>query len=406
MAWGCVALLLLALLAGALARTWLRPSGPVVAWTHDAYIWQLQWKDSLRAAIQDHRDSVRAWRVLWAQVRGDGTVRPVQVDAAALQASGRPVVVVVRIEGQLEQFDAATLQRQALDALGRARASGLLVVGLEIDHDCATAKLPRYTLFLQGLRQVMGGHAALAITALPAWLSSADLPALLTLVDHAVLQVHAVQNPSLGLFDRARAVRWAQAFNTLSPVPFRVALPTYGSRVHFDSLGNYTAVESEAPSLKGPASGTELIVSPQDVAAFLADPALAHLDKLEGFAWFRLPTADDQRAWHANTWRALLTGAPLHAQADLQAVPSAQPQLFDLFLRNTGSTDLPWPTQIDLPRYCTELDGSQGYVAVPPAVGGPRLKNTQARLLAPQRSVHIGWAHCTTSPEKDWHVIP
>lgn len=408
LALACGVLFIVGLGAWGVARLWQAHTAASArtAWTHDAYIWQLQWTDSLRSAIHNQRDVVHAWRVLATQVRADGSVRTVPLDAGALRAIGRPVVVVVRIEGQLAQFDAAMLQRVSLDALARARVSGLQVAGLEIDHDCASAKLPRYTAFLQGLRAALSGGTALSITALPTWLNAAGLPALLAEVDLAVLQVHAVQNPSRGLFDPALALRWAQAFDAVSPKPFRLALPTYGSRVHFDALGNYTDVESEAPSLKGPGSGTELMVMPHTVTSFLAEPALTRLHQLQGFAWFRLPTAQDQRAWHANTWRAVLTGAPLSPQAQVQAAPSTEPQVFDVVLANVGTTDLPWPRQITLPAHCTQLDGGQGFEAVPPAMGGPHFQNTQARLLAPQGRVRIGWARCATSPEKEIHVLP
>lgn len=400
----CAALVVLAGLLRLVAPSDLRPSHRPAAWTHDAYIWQMQWKNSLRTAIQNNRDVVHAWRVLFADVHADGSHSVPQIDTATLRASMVPVVVVVRIEGQLDRFDASALQRQALAALAQARAGGLSVSALEIDHDCATAKLPRYALFLQALRHALQGQTTLSITALPAWLGSPDLPDLLAQTDTSVLQVHSVQNPSRGLFHTPTALGWVQQYNAISPTPFRVALPTYGSKVHFDRFGNYTLVENETPGLKGQGSGTELIVLPNEVAAFLATPALTSLTQLDGFAWFRLPTADDQRAWHTNTWRALVSGSPLQAQLAISAQPTAQAGLFDIVLRNTGSTDLAWPLRIALPGNCTDLDGSQGYEAVAPALGGPHFQTRQARLLAPQHKALVGWARCATSPEKELHA--
>ncbi|MDA4569495.1 DUF3142 domain-containing protein, partial [Escherichia coli] len=66
--------------------------------------------------------------------------------------------------------------------------------------------------FLTALKNRLEPGTPLSITALPTWLNSPDLDALLKVPDESVLQVHAVLNPTQGLFDAKRAQAWISAF--------------------------------------------------------------------------------------------------------------------------------------------------------------------------------------------------
>ncbi|MFX5522497.1 DUF3142 domain-containing protein, partial [Acinetobacter baumannii] len=66
--------------------------------------------------------------------------------------TGRPLLMTVRINGQLARFDAAAIQDHLLDLLTTWRQRGLQPAALEIDYDCATARLPEYTAFLRSLK--------------------------------------------------------------------------------------------------------------------------------------------------------------------------------------------------------------------------------------------------------------
>ena len=74
-------------------------------------------------------------------------------------------------------------------ALAKLQAQGLTLAGLEIDHDAGVARLPGYQAFLAQLRNRLPSTLALSITALPSWLGSRELPALLATVDSSQLQV-------------------------------------------------------------------------------------------------------------------------------------------------------------------------------------------------------------------------
>src|ERR1041384_4865753 len=69
---------------------------------HDAYIWQRDWTESVRAAVAAAPDELDGFRVLVLEVETDGSephdAWP-DVDAAALAATHRPVTAVVRIDG-------------------------------------------------------------------------------------------------------------------------------------------------------------------------------------------------------------------------------------------------------------------------------------------------------------------
>src|SRR5271170_5030157 len=198
---------------------------------HDAYIWQRKWTPALRVALTNSSDLVRAWRVLAAYSDDGGHLQAVAVDWKALKSSGRPVIAVVRINGQLAQYNDEQLLSDLDGLLSRWRQMGAQIAGLEIDHDCGVARLAAYALFLARVRASLDPAIPLSITALPAWLSSPELDAVFASTSEVVLQVHMMQSPRAGLFDADQARRWIEDISRRTDKPFRVALPAYGVRV-------------------------------------------------------------------------------------------------------------------------------------------------------------------------------
>ncbi len=357
---------------------------------HDAYVWQRQWNTSVVFALNQSADLVRDWRVLAAQTDARGQLRLMAVDRAALAATHRPVILVIRIEGQLAQWDEDALVAQILALRDAWKGSAL--VGIEIDHDGGTARLPAYAHFLARLKPALG-KLPLSITALPAWLSSGDLDQVIAQVDEVVLQVHAVQSPRAGLFDKALARVWVDRFAARSTKPFRVALPTYGTRVAWDSDGRLLAVQSEAPVLAGGMEASELVAQPGEVAKLLTSLRNDPPRGLSGIVWFRLPTPQDERAWSLPTWRAVVTGAALTNQVTAFFQGGATPGAADVILRNDGDIDASLPRSIQLPAGCTVADGVNGYV-LGFRSGQRYLQRAQDGWLHGHRQRAVGWVRC------------
>jgi hypothetical protein len=371
---------------------------------NDAYVWQRHWTPALADALSGSADLVEHWRVLAAEMGAGGHLRGIKVDRRALVASGRPVVLVVRIDGQLSDWNGQGTLAQIADLLAEWRRGAVPIAGLEIDHDCATARLAAYADFLTALHGQLGGALPLSVTGLATWLGSAELDRVIQASDELVLQVHAVLTPRAGLFDGPQARGWIDRMAARTTKPFRVALPAYGARVHWDKDGRLLSVESERPLLAGDADAAELTVEPAVVAALVADLAARPPPHLAGIVWFRLPTADDRRAWSGATWRAVVRGDPLTGRITAEAHQSDVPGMLDLILANTGGTDAPLPRRIEVVGRCASADGINGYRL---DREGERLSFIRVGdgLLRQQGQRTIGWLRCDGN-RTELHVQP
>ena len=370
---------------------------PLPALPNDAYVWQRTWTPAVAAAIDESRGLVASWHVLAAELDAHGRWVDVTPDASVLAAAHVPVVAVVRFDGALSDLDdAASIEHIAM-LLGAWQRKGIAVAGVEIDYDCATARLAGYQRFLGALRGQFATTSPgmrLSITALPTWLDSPSLDSLLAQTDEAVLQVHAVMNPVRGLFDEARAQAWMHAFARRTQHPWRVALPTYGTRVTWGPDGRVTGIESERPTLRSDDLAHELVAKPDEIGAFAARIGRDRPTGLAGIVWFRLPTDDDERAWSLATWRAVLTHAPLRPALWVRTRVAAGSAAADLVLVNAGTADASLPSRIRLDSTCVAADGINGYTLDRDAQSLV-LRRTQDGLLRAGRQRTIGWIRCT-----------
>ena len=136
-----------------------------------------------------------------------------------------------------------------------------------------------------------------------------ELPALLGSVQQSVLQVHAVQRASQGLFDAAQARQWAERWSQQSQTPFLLALPAYSVAL-LDEAGRRPLIEAEAP-LDSRAPRRELRSEPHAMALLLRQLREQPPPHLQGLIWFRLPLADDRRSWPLATLLAVARGEAL-----------------------------------------------------------------------------------------------
>jgi len=383
---------------------WLLTAGLIAGCTHrpvplanDAYVWQRQWTPAVTRSVQDNGGSVRAWRVLAGEMDGQGQWRVFLPDWRTLATSGKPVVAVVRIEGQLQQWNEATLLADVQAVLALWRTRGLTFAGVEIDHDCATSRLPAYAHFLGALRPTLRSGEQLSITALPTWLQSTELDAVLVQADEAVLQVHAVQSPRAGLFNPASALDWLAAFAQHTRKPWRVALPAYGTRVSWDEQGRVVTIESERPTLVGAQASSELFADPRALQRFVATLEAKTPQGLAGIVWFRLPTADDARAWSAASWRAVLDRTPLTMSLAAMATSTDDPLRYDVQLVNEGDADVPLPALVHIDGACAAADGINGY-ALQRGEHGVYLQRLRVGVLRAGRQLTVGWLRCDNAP--------
>ena len=366
------------------------------------YVWQRQWTPAHVQALNDSRNDFSTLRVLALQAFPNAGWSRARVDSALLKRDARPLIAVIRLDGQLKALDPQAVTAQILQVLDDWQGQGLTLAGVEIDHDAGSARLSGYTEFLAHLRGALPANLPLSITALPAWLDSPQLPALLATVDSSVLQVHAVSDPRRGLFDPEQAQRWAKAWGRVTDKPFYLALPAYGVALLADADGA-PVVESEVPLERG-GQRRELLADPQQLGRLaneLREDRPAHL---AGLIWFRLPLANDRRAWSLSTLRAVARGDVLSSQLGLTF--TEQNGLQDIALRNVGNLDSAWPARITLKaRGCEGADALAGYALQQTADLLTFTRLRDGRLPAGWQRA-IGWARCANIDQGGSHVDP
>ncbi|WP_025112602.1 DUF3142 domain-containing protein [Pseudomonas sp. H1h] len=366
------------------------------------YVWQRQWTSAHDAALRDSRESFSTLRVLALQAFPNDGWHRARIDAPLLKHDGRPLIVVIRLDGQLKALDQQQVTAQTLQVVADWQAQGLTVSGVEIDHDAGNARLTEYIEFLTHLRSALPASLPLSITALPAWLGSSQLPALLVTVDSSVLQVHAVSDPRRGLFDPEQARRWASDWGKITDKPFYLALPAYGVALLPDA-GGAPVVESEVP-LERDGQRRELLADPlqlSTLAKSLREDPPAHL---AGLIWFRLPLPNDRRAWSLTTLRAVASGDALSSRLGLTF--SEHDGLYDIHLANPGNLDAAWPAQLRVKaRGCEGADALAGYSLQQSADLLTFTRLRDGRLPAGGQRA-IGWARCAFIDQGGSHVDP
>ncbi|NWC08462.1 DUF3142 domain-containing protein [Pseudomonas agarici] len=375
---------------------------PPTPFDQQLYVWQRQWRPAHEQALAQSRADFSTLRVLALQVQPKAGWSRALVNLAQLKADGRPVIAVVRLDGQLPALDPDRARAQISQLLADWRAAGVVPTGLEIDHDSASARLSGYTDFLWKLRQHLPSSLKLSITALPAWLNSPQLPALLQAVDSSVLQVHAVSHPRLGLFNPGLAREWAERWGQISDKPFYLALPAYGMALLPGAEGA-PVVESETPLSRG-GERRELLADPQQLATLAKQLRTQPPAHLAGLIWFRLPLPGDRRAWSLSTLQAVARGDALASQWRVELL--AQDGLYDIRLENVGNLDRALPERIELTaEQCDGVDGLNGYTLQQTPRHLIFTRRSSARIAAGGQRV-LGWARCIRIDQGAWNVYP
>ncbi|MGE8338429.1 DUF3142 domain-containing protein [Pseudomonas laurylsulfatiphila] len=366
------------------------------------YVWQRQWTPAHDAALRDSRADFSTLRVLALQAFPNAGWSRARIDPVLLRRDGRPVIAVVRLDGQLKALDQEEVTAQIRQVISDWQGQGLNLAGVEIDHDAGNARLPAYREFLAHLREALPISLPLSITALPSWLDSRELPALLSTVDSSVLQVHAVSDPRRGLFDADQARQWAKAWSRVTKKPFYLALPAYGVAL-LPSTDGAPVVESEV-TLEREGLRQELLADPHSLRTLGTELRADPPEHLAGLIWFRLPLANDRRAWSLTTLRAVARADVLDSQLTLQL--SADNGLYDIGISNQGNLDSPWPERLTLAvSGCEGADALAGYALQqrPDLLTFTRLRD--GRIPAGGQRA-IGWARCAHIDQGGSNVHP
>jgi hypothetical protein len=363
--------------------------------SYDAYVWQRRWTPAVTRAITEQADLIQVWRILAGQSNRGAPLVTFNPDWDGLKATGRPTIAVIRIDGPQARWSEAGLIDEIMTTVETWRRHGISLIGLELDHDSATSRLPEYTRLVAATRARLGGSIRLSITALPTWLASPDLDGLMSQVDEVVLQVHGVDRAPLPIFQREKATEWVRRLATRTDKPFRVALPTYRARVSRDASGSVVAVEAEVPLMAGGVDSVELWTSPKEVDQMILSVTTTHPPNLAGFVWFRLPTDSDRMTWSPATLRAVIRRQNLEERVEAKVVEGAHNGLARIVLINAGKTDARLPHAVNLPARCAQADGINGY-----ALDGTTLRRRTSGMLRDGRQLEIGWARCSLAAEE------
>ena len=340
------------LLTLALTGLWCDAGAGEPSLPQEAYVWQRAWTPPVAAALRQHGDAFSNVVALAAEVswkQGRPRVVRVPLDFDLLRSLKTPVGLALRIgafPGPFSPDDetARLLAALATELVSQAAAKQLCLSELQLDFDCAEAKLAGYRVWIEALRQRVA-PMPLTFTALPAWLKRAEFAPLAKAADGFVLQVHSVERPRsfdapFTLCDPA-AARSAVALADAAGVPFRVALPTYGYLLAFAPEGKFIGLSAEGPAKNWPAAAKlrEVRADAPALAALAQGWATNRPANMRSVIWYRLPVAGDTLNWRWPTLAAML--ALRQPQASLRAEPRrAEAGLVEIVLVNDGELDL------------------------------------------------------------------
>ncbi len=378
-----------------------RASGPLGS---QCYVWQRTWDDAVIAAVAGLPDSISGLAPLCAEISwdaaGQSSVARPALNFEALRASRHPVSAVLRIGPRDPSPDAqATVCSIAKECVLQMRVGGIEPCELQVDFDCAAARLGGYRAWLAALRYALR-PIPVHPTVLPSWLARREFAALARESGAFILQVHATEKPRVNapetaLCEAANARKWTELAGRIG-VPFRVALPTYTYRVAFDPAGVLLAIEAEGQPHAWP-RGTVLRAFRPDavqMAKLVNDWTGDRPATLTGLLWYRLPVSTDTMNWRWPTLAAVMQGRT--PGSDLRVEQSgAQPT--DITLMNAGEAEAPYPARV-LVTCASEIDAADAVGGYRAEISGnavvfERSEEISPARILPGRRHPIGWVH-------------
>lgn len=378
-----------------LSACWHTTPAPSFPHEDALYLWQRAWTGDVRDALAEapgHADHL----MVLAEEAG---APPIAVDWPALAAANRPITLVLRyprIAAGTEQATRVVSDFQRV--LSGAQQGGVTPVGVQLDFDSPTRRLPEYTALLKVIRSGLPDGFALSITALPTWLDSPDFAPLVAQLDYYVLQVHSFERPEnietpLVLCDTTKIPDYLKKASAAG-VPYYVAFPTHGYEVAYTPDGAFAGlIAEEADTLRYPKGfqTREVRADPAAIAQAVGKMRASPPPWYRGNVWFRMPVASDTRNWSWPVLAAVMEGrAPTvtyHAE-----VRHPDPGLAEIWLSSTGEDTAPLPVDVHVTFPAGDLlafDCINGFAAEPGTSEG------EARLHGPAptgpEAILIAW---------------
>ena len=400
---GCCALMV-ALAAGCTDQT-SKPGANKMS--RDVYVWQRSWNEQVVDAVRERATNFSTVVLLAAEVTwqsGQPKVIRVPINWDALPRTGTSIGLALRIGPFGGPFGSDDERAKWLATLARslvAEATNHLVeVGeLQIDFDCAESKLEGYTAWVGAISRRVS-PTRVVITALPAWLKRPAFKQLAHTAGEYVLQVHSLERPrypdaAFKLCDPALS-RQAVALAGNLGVPFRVALPTYGYVIAFDSKGAFAGLSAEGPARNWQPDMQlrELRSDAAAIAGLVRGWTSERPEAMRGIIWYRLPVDGDALNWSWPTLTKVMAGETPGSSIRVE-VQRPQLGLFEITLVNDGDADFTGNPEVVAKWEGVQpiaSDGLRGFTPCEIATNVVCFRNTRQplRIKAQERQM-IGW---------------
>jgi len=379
--------------------------------TNDVYVWQRAWNDAVKDSIDAHAASFGELIVLNAEVswqNGRQAVARVPLDYKLFQKSKRRIGLALRVgnpRAPMREDQVAALCELAASLVSDAKSHQLALAELQVDFDCPESKLADYRRWIALVRARVT-PVPLTITTLPSWLSRAEFKRLISEVDGYVLQVHSLERPKKAnapftLCDPAAARASVERAARLGK-PFRVALPTYGYSIAFDSKGQFRGLSAEGPSNSWPdgIAVRNVRAEPSELAQLVAGWKTNRPQQLQGIIWYRLPVEGDTLNWNWWTLASVMNGELPSVQLRTE-VRRPNPGLVEIELTNIGTAEFDRRIELSASWNNARLvacDGLQNFTVTGNGPTNITLTAERTSLQPGERKI-IGWLRLTHETE-------
>jgi hypothetical protein len=381
-----------------------RATGSANSGLNEAYVWQRVWNQPVQEAVATHATNFSKLVFLAAEITWRGQQpQVIRVPITYAAMTNLNVGLALRIgpfTGPFLSTNQTTtfLGNLAKSLVSEAKVGGINPRELQIDFDCADSKLDGYRTWVEVLRHRIA-PVPLTITVLPGWLGQSSFGRLVAATDGYVLQVHSLAKPRSAtapftLCDPVEAKRAVELAGTFG-VPFRVALPTYGYLMAFDSSGKFIGLSAEGPNRNWPPNAQlrEIRSDPVALGQLARFFATNHPASLGGIIWYRLPVAVDNLNWRWPTLSAIVAGHEPREQFHA-AMHRVEAGLVEISLVNDGELDISSRLALEVRWSDARLiagDGTRDYELAEANASAARFQNQSSHRLPAGETQAVGW---------------